>query len=199
MHGGKNKPKGGIMETDFAGTARKGKHPKGQRGLSIRKMRDLFAQRLNCMRCNQLMRGMDLMVHHIDGNYRNNYLNNLTVICRRCHREVHAVGSSNGTGAVHRHRLMAQARRKGTPCKWGSPEWAEKVAARREKRLEKVGGIEGFKYLWLDPSNTLQAIGDLLGVCRERVRQYGIALGLPSKELVKDYAKRQEGFNWPNA
>lgn len=189
---GNNKSKGGIMETDFAGPTRKGKHPKGQRGLSIRKMRDLFAQRLNCMRCNKLMRGMDLMVHHIDGNYRNNYLNNLTVICRPCHREVHAVGSSNGTGAVHRHRLTAQARRKDDACKWGSPEWNAKVAARREKRLEKVGGIQGFKNLWHDPSNTLQAIGDQLGLCRERVRQYGVALGLPTKVAVQEWHEKQE-------
>jgi 5-methylcytosine-specific restriction endonuclease McrA len=31
----------------------------------------------------------DLLIHHIDGDRNNNKLNNLVVLCRRCHPKVH--------------------------------------------------------------------------------------------------------------
>ena len=30
-----------------------------------------------------------LMAHHLDGNYMNNELNNITIVCRGCHNSIH--------------------------------------------------------------------------------------------------------------
>ncbi len=54
----------------------------------IRKMvqRMIMIQNSNCRICGSFDK---LERHHIDGNIENNGLANITVICRKCHREIH--------------------------------------------------------------------------------------------------------------
>jgi len=41
---------------------------------------------LNCSLCNSTKK---LVTHHVDGNYKNNILENITIVCRGCHNKIH--------------------------------------------------------------------------------------------------------------
>ncbi|MCH5315443.1 MAG: HNH endonuclease [Eubacterium sp.] len=50
------------------------------------KINELILQRTTCENCGK---SGNLDVHHIDGNYQNNNLENLKVLCRSCHIKEH--------------------------------------------------------------------------------------------------------------
>ena len=39
-----------------------------------------------CFLCNNTNK---LLVHHLDGNYKNNILSNISIVCRSCHNKIH--------------------------------------------------------------------------------------------------------------
>ena len=58
----------------------------------FKKYRDTILIRDNytCQLCGKKkLEGHNLHVHHIDGDYEYNKINNLVVLCCRCHRKVH--------------------------------------------------------------------------------------------------------------
>lgn len=55
-------------------------------------------QQGKCSHCNLYFGSDDLLeVHHQDGNRQNNCRNNLTLVHRHCHDQLHAVGNTNQT------------------------------------------------------------------------------------------------------
>ena len=57
----------------------------------LKHLRNLTCQRYNntCQRCGAKYR---LILHHLDGDDRNNDPNNLIVVCRSCHQNLHYLG-----------------------------------------------------------------------------------------------------------
>ena len=66
-------------------------HPSWKGGLSLKYTRRCFLPIIRSMEQVCCMCGSreKLVAHHIDGNYRNNEISNLSVLCRGCHCKVH--------------------------------------------------------------------------------------------------------------
>jgi hypothetical protein len=51
--------------------------------------RRVIARSTRVIRCNQCESILDLVIHHIDKNVKNNSLENLLCLCRGCHTKLH--------------------------------------------------------------------------------------------------------------
>jgi hypothetical protein len=62
----------------------KGGNSRGRFEIIYRPIRKSMVQQ--CSTCGSTT---DLCIHHLDGNYKNNALSNLTIVCRGCHTRIH--------------------------------------------------------------------------------------------------------------
>ena len=68
------------------------KHPKWKGGNSRCYNYNRFVKPLivnmvqKCSLCGSTNK---LLAHHLDGNYKNNVLENITIVCRSCHNKIH--------------------------------------------------------------------------------------------------------------
>lgn len=66
------------------------KHPRWKGGTS-----DSYCYRI-CKdslerKCNICLSRNDLVIHHIDRNHKHNELNNLMIVCKQCHYNIHKI------------------------------------------------------------------------------------------------------------
>lgn len=60
---------------------------KGGNSRDFKKYNELSKSLLQkCSICSSINK---LIVHHIDGNYKNNILENISIVCRSCHNKIH--------------------------------------------------------------------------------------------------------------
>jgi hypothetical protein len=156
------------MMEKIIGQRRSGTHTDGMRGLSIPILRKMLVD-MECMRCGAYCFHENLIIHHINENYKDHYLNNLAVLCKRCHRAVHTCEDKrrNGSGETSRHRYRTNSR------SYGKMSYEERF----NKKHSKIGGVEGFRRLYRNREVSTTEIGHHMGVSRERVRQIAIRLG----------------------
>jgi len=156
----------------FVSPGKQGSKKHGLRGLSISKLRNLIGD-MSCMRCGRGKTSKDLVIHHADENVRNNYLNNLCVICKHCHKEVHQGG--NGQVGAHRYRT--------TPRRYGR-DYEERF----NEEWAIIGGVSGFRELYGNEEITTERIGwKMGGISRERIRQMAMRLGIPTRRAKRTY------------
>lgn len=74
-----------CMRKDWLKTE-KGNQSSRSAHTTSRKANELFLQRYECELCGKTQ---NLDVHHIDGDYQNNKIDNLMVLCRSCHMKQH--------------------------------------------------------------------------------------------------------------
>ena len=67
---------------------------KGNRKIYLKIDKDNFEWK--CIKCNHIPKEdeMDLVVHHIDSNNRNNSIENLMILCQSCHNKIHRFGGN---------------------------------------------------------------------------------------------------------
>ena len=156
---------------------RQGSKKHGLSGLSIPLLRKLVGSQ-PCMKCGRPMARRNLVIHHINENHRDHYINNLAIICRSCHRWVHRGG--NGQVGAYRYRTNPRA--------YGSNDYTAKF----DLRWREIGGVGGFKKLYGNDDISTHEIGRLMGgISRERVRQLALRLGIPTRGVRRVYINRE--------
>lgn len=75
-------------------------------GLSARGARRLREALRHCENCNHDGSTSRLDVHHRNGNKHDQSLENLTVLCHRCHMQEHSKRGETGWHSYHRKRKM---------------------------------------------------------------------------------------------
>ena len=122
---------------------------------------------------------LTLQVHHINGNHRDNRIENLQILCPNCHSQTENYGSKN----IKKHNYCADC---GKEIALGST-WCPKCAAKHH-RVYKVDidkrptKKELFELIKTKP---FTEIGRMYGVTDNTIRKWCKNMGLPStkKEL----------------
>ena len=122
---------------------------------------------------------LTLQVHHINGNHRDNRIENLQILCPNCHSQTENYGSKN----IKKHNYCADC---GKEIALGST-WCPKCAAKHH-RVYKVdidkrpNKKELFELIKTKP---FTEIGRMYGVTDNTIRKWCKNMGLPStkKEL----------------
>jgi 5-methylcytosine-specific restriction endonuclease McrA len=70
------------------------KNPNYKNGNSYSYQRTIYIPLIQTLvqKCSLCGKTKKLVTHHIDFNYKNNILNNLTIVCRSCHNKIHKKG-----------------------------------------------------------------------------------------------------------
>ena len=129
------------------------------RGYAPKKVKKLLdMSSLICFICGT---NKKIIVHHIDGNPRNNVVTNLQPLCRSCHRSYHAAKNRNFR-PLEEVRLERNAKR--------AINIAKQRAKEKECEMRMIGEIFYKKFndnkFW-----TANQVGEYIKITRERVRQ----------------------------
>ena len=129
---------------------------------------------------------LTLQVHHINGNHRDNRIENLQILCPNCHSQTDNYGSKN----IKKHKHCADC---GKEIALGS-SWCPKCAAKHhrvykvdiDKRPTKKELLELIK------TKPFTEIGRMYGVTDNTIRKWCKNMGLPStkKELLIIYSEQ---------
>ena len=138
---------------------------------------------------NTFTKKIPLEIHHIDGDYSNNCLENLQVLCPNCHSltpNYKALNTSN--------RIRTQVRKQnycidcGAQITIGATRC--KSCAGKERITEKPVSREELKKLIR--SHSFVSIGEQFGVTDNTIRKWCIRYGLPSKRKdIKLYSEEE--------
>jgi hypothetical protein len=87
-------------------------------------------------KCNMCLATTKLLVHHIDGDYKNNNLSNIAIICRGCHNRVHVRNPKGriNIGKENRHLHIGNSYRRGIKASY---ETRRKMTETQKERWKK--------------------------------------------------------------
>jgi hypothetical protein len=156
--------------------------------LNIDILRELIPDAgMDCMACDSHAGKSDIHAHHINLDSTDDRLRNISFICRPCHHAAHTTSDKGWRRSVY--PIKSSRIHKTSKL---TRSWEERF----ETRFSHLGGIEGFKKLYLDAGLSLSDVGIKYGCVRERIRQYAVRLGLPprGKGYMDGGKTRKHGF-----
>lgn len=122
---------------------------------------------------------LTLQVHHINGNHRDNRIENLQILCPNCHSQTENYGSKN----IKKHNYCADC---GKEIALGST-WCPKCAAKHNRACKVDECLRPCKQELLELIQTkpFTEIGRMYGVSDNAIRKWCKNMGLPTtkKEL----------------
>ena len=122
---------------------------------------------------------LTLQVHHINGNHRDNRIENLQILCPNCHTQTENYGSKN----IKRHNYCADC---GNEIALEST-WCVKCAAKHNRvyKVDKDKRPSKEELLILIQTKPFTEIGRMYNVSDNTIRKWCKSVGLPStkKEL----------------
>lgn len=146
-----------------------------------------------CQKCNwneknPVTNTVPLEIHHIDGNYLNNNINNLQVLCPNCHSLTYnyrSLNNSTRNRTISRKTYCIDCKKEISP---GSLRCVS--CAAKAKIKEKVISREELKNLIRTLPFT--KIGDMFNVTDNAIRKWCIYYNLPSKKKdIKLYSQEE--------
>lgn len=125
---------------------------------------------------------LTLQVHHINGNHRDNRIENLQILCPNCHSQTENYCSKN----IKRHNYCADC---GKEIALKST-WCPQCAAKHNRvyKVDEDNRPSKDELLYLIQTKPFTVIGRMYGVSDNTIRKWCKNMGLPStKKELKSY------------